>query len=161
MAFLREQTQHASATGASRTIDGFFDALAFNWIVAGTDAHAKNYSVLLSGAQVRLAPMYDVASALPYDDMYLPKLKMAMRIGGEYGVVKVERRHWQRFAEAVGLDPDQAIQRIDDMASQITDAFAGIVDSDSVRAVHSELPNRLLDRIARRADVCRKALARR
>jgi serine/threonine-protein kinase HipA len=161
IAFLRERTQHASATGASRTIDSFFDALAFNWIVAGTDAHAKNYSVLLSGAQVRLAPMYDVASALPYDDMYLPKLKMAMRIGGEYGVVRVERRHWHRFAEAVGLDPDQAIQRIDDMASQITDAFAGIVDSESVRAVRSELPNRLLDRIARRADVCRQALTRR
>ncbi len=161
LTLLREQTRHASGNGASRTTDGFFDALAFNWIVAGTDAHAKNYSVLLSGAQVRLAPMYDVASALPYDDTYLPKLKMAMRIGGEYGVSKVERRHWHRFAETVGLDPDQAIQRIDNMASQISDAFAGIVDSEPVRAVRSELPNRLLDRIALRADVCRQALARR
>lgn len=57
----------------------FVDALAFTWIIAGTDAHAKNYSLLLAGPQVRLAPLYDVASALPYDDMYLPRLRMAMR----------------------------------------------------------------------------------
>jgi serine/threonine-protein kinase HipA len=32
---------------------------------------------------VRLARLYDVASALPYDDMYIPRLHMAMKIGGE------------------------------------------------------------------------------
>lgn len=32
----------------------------------GAGAHAKNYSLLLSCDQVRLAPLYDVASALPY-----------------------------------------------------------------------------------------------
>jgi len=42
------------------------DALAWNWLIAGTDAHAKNYSLLLAGNDVRLAPLYDVASALPY-----------------------------------------------------------------------------------------------
>jgi serine/threonine-protein kinase HipA len=79
---LRRHTVTSDGQAAWR----FLDALAFNWVVAGTDAHAKNYSVLLSGAQVRLAPLYDVASALPYDDMYLPKLKLAMRIGGEYAL---------------------------------------------------------------------------
>jgi serine/threonine-protein kinase HipA len=143
-----------------RTINGFVDALAFNWIVAGTDAHAKNYSVLLSGAQVRLAPIYDVASALPYDDLYLPKLKMAMRIGGEYGIVRLERRHWHRFAASAGLDPDRTLRRIDEMASQITDAFAGVVASESVQAVGSSLPDRLLERISRRAHDCRQALTR-
>ncbi len=46
-------------------IRDFADALVWNWVIGGTDAHAKNYSLLLSGSQVRLAPMYDVASALP------------------------------------------------------------------------------------------------
>ena len=63
------------------SVNNFVDALAFNWLIGGTDAHAKNYSMLLGGAQVRLAPLYDVASSLPYDDMFVPKLKMAMRIG--------------------------------------------------------------------------------
>ena len=44
----------------------FADALIWNWIVGGTDAHAKNYSLLLSADQVRLAPLYDIASGLPY-----------------------------------------------------------------------------------------------
>ncbi len=44
----------------------FADALIWNWLIAGTDAHAKNYSLLLAGDQVRLAPLYDIASALPY-----------------------------------------------------------------------------------------------
>ncbi len=45
----------------------FADALIWNWLIGGTDGHAKNYSVLLADDDVRLAPLYDVASALPYD----------------------------------------------------------------------------------------------
>jgi hypothetical protein len=33
----------------------FADALIWNWVIGGTDAHAKNYSLLLAGDQVRLA----------------------------------------------------------------------------------------------------------
>jgi len=40
-------------------------AVAYNWLILCTDAHAKNYSLLLSGRQVRLAPLYDLASAPP------------------------------------------------------------------------------------------------
>lgn len=86
------------------------------WIIAGTDAHAKNYSVLLAGDQVRLAPMYDVASALPYDDMYLPKLRLAMRIGGEYRAERIRGRHWRSFAVKDGLDPHAVLARVDDLA---------------------------------------------
>lgn len=51
-------------------VSTFVDALAFNWLIAGTDAHAKNYSVLIGpSGRVCLAPLYDLASALPYDDM--------------------------------------------------------------------------------------------
>lgn len=46
-----------------RDVARFFDALVYSWLVLATDGHAKNYSLLLSGHQVRLAPLYDVASA--------------------------------------------------------------------------------------------------
>lgn len=156
--FLDEQT--LSPVSGLRAALRFLDALAFNWLVAGTDAHAKNYSVLLSGPQVRLAPLYDIASALPYDDMYLPKLKMAMRIGSEYVIGKIEGRHWRRLADAVGFDPDVTVQRIDDMAAQVVDAFAGVVSSEPVRALGSPLPERLRDRVAAHAQACRRALTR-
>jgi serine/threonine-protein kinase HipA len=35
----------------------FISAVGFNWLIAGTDAHAKNYSLLITGGQrVRLRP---------------------------------------------------------------------------------------------------------
>ena len=53
-------------TAAEDAVRRFADALAWNWLIAGTDAHAKNYSLLLAGPEARLAPLYDIASALPY-----------------------------------------------------------------------------------------------
>lgn len=135
------------------------DALAFNWIVAGTDAHAKNYSVLLDGRRVRLAPLYDIASALPYDDMYLPKLRMAMRVGGEYRIERIARRHWGRLAAVVGIDPERLVTRVDGLATQTADALATVIARDPIRALASSLPSRLLDRVAAHASMCRQALA--
>lgn len=148
---------HAGAGEVGR----FLDALAYNWVIAGTDAHAKNYSVLLSGSQVRLAPLYDVASALPYDDLYLPKLKMAMRIGSEYAVGRISGRHWDALATAVGIDPDETRQRVGRIAEHVADALATVVGSDAVTALGSDLPTRLVDRVAAHAGECRAALSRR
>jgi serine/threonine-protein kinase HipA len=154
MELLKRTPSSTAPTGSTRIMAGFLDALAFNWIIAGTDAHAKNYSILLSGAQVRLAPMYDVASALPYDDMYLPKLKMAMRIGGEYGINKIDQRHWRRFAEAVGFEPERTLRRIGQLAAHVSDAFADVAKSAPVQALASDLPGQLCERVAARADRC-------
>lgn len=51
------RTEVRPAHTAEAQVADFVDALALNWIIAGTDAHAKNYSPLLSGARVRLAPL--------------------------------------------------------------------------------------------------------
>ena len=45
----------------------FFKALAFNFLIGGTDAHAKNYSLILIGSRAQVSPLYDAASAAPYD----------------------------------------------------------------------------------------------
>src|SRR5262249_3216057 len=153
---LRQEIQPARA--AMDNIGRFVDALAFNWIIAGTDAHAKNYSVLLAGPQVRLAPMYDVASALPYDDMYLPKLRMAMRVGGEYRIERIGGRHWRRLAVENGLDPDTTVARIDELAPRTPASLAKAAQAAAVQALESELPARLIERIAARVTRCRKAL---
>lgn len=143
---------------AERTVHRFVDMLAFNWLIGGTDAHAKNYSVLLAGPQVRPAPMYDVASALVYDSMYRPKLAMAMRIGGEYRLEGIYGRHWRRFAEANRLDPDGTIARIDEMAVRAPEAFAGAAAGAAVTALDSALPGRLVARVSDRAKDCRTRL---
>ncbi|OMC01051.1 hypothetical protein A5733_03175 [Mycobacterium sp. NS-7484] len=45
----------------------FFKALSYNILIGGTDAHAKNYSLVLIGSRAQVSPLYDTASAAPYD----------------------------------------------------------------------------------------------
>ena len=142
---------------AAVAISSFVDALAFNWIIYGTDGHAKNYSLLLSGSQVRLAPLYDVASALAYD-MYPPKLRMAMTIGGEYRVEATCGRHWRRFAAASGLDPEETIARIDHLVERVPDAFTAVARAETIRNLKSTLPDRLGEQISAGAAKCRTRL---
>lgn len=145
---------------AERQVDRFVAALAFNWLIGGTDAHAKNYSVLLTGGQIRLAPLYDVASALPYDDLFLPKLTMAMRIGGEYRLTAISGRHWRRLAEANRLDTDAVVARIENLASRTPDALASVAAAEPIRRLGSDLPARLVERVAAHATACRAARQR-
>jgi serine/threonine-protein kinase HipA len=137
----------------------FVDALALNWVIGGTDAHATNYSVLLVGGGTRLAPLYDIASALPYDGMYVPKLRMAMKIGGEYGLEAIRGRHWRRFAEDNGLEPAEVVDRVASIAERAPDAFADAASDRTVKALRSRLPARLADLVGQRAAVCRKRLS--
>ena len=62
----------------------FLNAVAYNWLIAGTDAHAKNCALLIGAeGQIRLAPLYDMASVLPYPGINIDKVKISMKIGGE------------------------------------------------------------------------------
>lgn len=140
------------------TIRRFVDALALNWLLAGTDAHASNYSVLLAGGLVRLAPLYDISSALAYGDMYLPKLRMAMQIGHEYRISRVERRHWLALANDCSLDGDEVLARVDELAARLPDALSEICAEPTIRAINSSLPGRLCEGVAEHAAWCRKAL---
>ncbi len=150
---------HLPASRADEAVSAFVDALALSWILVGTDAHAKNYSVLLSGGQVRLAPLYDVASWLPYDTSDGNKLRLPMKIGGQYDVACIGADQWRRLAHGVGLDPDTTIQRIRELAERTPDALADACRTDEVRALGSALPGRLLDAVSARARGCLKRLA--
>jgi serine/threonine-protein kinase HipA len=77
------------STDRETDLDTFVDALGFNWLIAGTDARAKNYSLLpASGPTVRLAPLYDIASILPYDDVDVQKIKLAMNVAVSTSLTK-------------------------------------------------------------------------
>ncbi|MGA7305890.1 MAG: type II toxin-antitoxin system HipA family toxin, partial [Rhodothermales bacterium] len=48
-------------------INSLVASLGLHWGLGAPDAHGKNYSILIApGGQVRLAPLYDVISVLPY-----------------------------------------------------------------------------------------------
>ena len=135
----------------------FADALIWNWLIGGTDAHAKNYSVLLAGNQVRLAPLYDIASALPYGT-HERKLRLAMKIGTSYDVY-LQRNRWPDAARDLGLDAEALVEGARELASIAPDAFADAVSAPDVVALRRELPGRLLDLVAGRARRCLELLS--
>src|SRR5262249_38669626 len=106
----------------------FVDALIVNWLIAGTDAHAKNYSFLLGATgRIRLAPLYDVTSALPYPNSLDPrKITFAMRMDGEYLVRRVGPMHWAALASALRLDVEALHERLIDFTASTPDAIARV-----------------------------------
>jgi serine/threonine-protein kinase HipA len=150
---LRKVMSPLNADGA---VARLFDALAWNWLIGGTDAHAKNYSLLLAGGDVRLAPIYDVASALPYA-IHERKLNFAMKIGGHYDVVPYPDS-WARAADEMGIEREVADDRIRELAALAPDAFAASAASADIVSLKSDLPHKLVDIIADRAARCIKLM---
>lgn len=92
-----------SGESAPDNLELFTFMLFFNYLIGAPDGHAKNYSMLLDAApQPLLAPLYDVASMLPYSR---PKenMRTAMNIGGENRLGRIGRRHIERYAQSHGL----------------------------------------------------------
>lgn len=140
-------------------IDTFIDALGFNWLIGGTDAHAKNYSLLLaSGPTVRLAPLYDVASILPYDDVELQKMKLAMKIGGEYRLSQVSLRDWQKFARETRFDAGKVVAGLNSMAERLPDHVTDICAAAQAEGLDNAIIKRLADKLVERAKDCRRIL---
>ena len=101
--------------------DRFMRAQAFNFVIAGTDAHAKNYAILYepSGAY-RLMPLYDVISFLPYHTDK-SQLKLAMTIGGRRQTAEIKPQHWQRTAERCGYPVERMLQTVRELLETIPD----------------------------------------
>lgn len=107
----------------SADIDRFIDANAFNWLIGGTDAHAKNYSLLIGAEnQVLLSPLYDLSSQLPYPELI--DQRVAMKIGGEYDIPLIGLAEWRKQALICGVDADALVNRIRQMADMLPDVVA-------------------------------------
>ncbi len=131
----------------------FADALIWNWLIAGTDAHAKNYSILLAGREARLAPLYDVATILPYREYHEKKMRMAMRIGGSYDMYP-SHNDWPKAATEMGLPADVLVERVRHLAAVVPQAFADAASDAAVAALERPIVPSLLDLIADRAKRC-------
>jgi serine/threonine-protein kinase HipA len=141
-------------------VRSFIGAVGFNWLIAGTDAHAKNYSLLIAaGSRVRLAPLYDVASILPYDDIDLHKAKLAMKIGGEYQLLLIGLRRWQKLTREVRIDADELVERLGAMARQLPDEISDARKRAGGEGLDQAIIARLADRLTKRATECLRLLA--
>lgn len=149
---------HSSAR--AEDIQRFIDAIGFNWLIGGTDAHAKNYSLLLAGGpRVRLAPLYDVASILPYDEFDIRKVKLSMKIGGEYAPGQIGPRQWRKLAQEVRVDGDALVARLRAMAARLPDEIGTVRAHARDDGLTSPVVDLLAEELVKRAAACARVLA--
>jgi serine/threonine-protein kinase HipA len=107
--------EHVSAPAID--LIAFLDALLFNLLIGNTDAHGKNFSLLLDGELApKLAPLYDLLSARAYWPF---KRKMAMKYGGEYRGDRIRGRHLERLASELEISPGGVRRRAYEIGERV------------------------------------------
>ena len=145
-------SRHSS--DAAVDVARFIDANVLSWLLAGPDAHAKNYSILHSfGPDQRLAPLYDVITALPYARLARGGVKLAMSVGGERAVSAITGDHWRAVARAVELPPDLLLDRIAELGERLPAAIARVIahpdGDDTTRTIVKRLAAPIVDHVKR------------
>jgi serine/threonine-protein kinase HipA len=102
------------------------------WLLAATDGHAKNFSLLIhAGGSYRLTPFYDILSVYPAmggSGLNIRDAKLAMGLkatkGKKYQISNIFPRHFLHTAKDVGFDTAVMVsimtEVIDDLDSVIT-----------------------------------------
>ncbi len=99
------------------------DFVLINYATAAPDGHAKNVSIrILPSTDVRMAPLYDLASGLPYDKATVDR-RLALAIGGERKVDRIHAAQWSRAARELGSSEDWLRDRARTMVTDFADAF--------------------------------------
>ena len=103
----------------------FFKGLAFNVLIGGTDAHAKNYSLLLVGPRVQVAPLYDVASAACYDQH--ERLISPMKVGEHWRMLDVTERDWRAVARHLDI-PEAFTAAVESLPGDLADVASRMAE---------------------------------
>ncbi len=125
----------------------FLRACALNYVIQGTDAHAKNYSILLSAdGTYRLAPLYDIISALPYAGAGYEK--MAMSVNRKVKFRTIYPSDWESEAKKYGYDGEQALSYVRFMISNVADAAVTVMKKCEKEGLRTKTLSKLVDLIA-------------
>ena len=102
------------------------DMVVVNVLACNTDAHAKNYSIMIRGSGASLAPMYDVMCGEVWESV---TKNLAQKIADKGRGDHINGRHWHQFARECGLNPKQVIDRVAALARSVI-AEAGAAESE-------------------------------
>lgn len=141
---------------SARDVLGLLDYVIFNVITCNTDAHAKNYSLMISGKGFELAPIYDVMCAAAWPNV---TRNLAQKIADKNRGEHLKGRHWERFAIDCGLNPTAILGRVDELASTVLKELDGAVaDVNAMPAGTHGLISEFKEAIAARARSLRSGL---
>lgn len=117
---------HLTAADRMRLLD----AMVFNVLICNTDAHAKNFSILLTGNGASLAPLYDLMCAAVWENV---TKNLAQTVAGKSRGDHIKGRHWQRMADECGFNRTMILPRIGTLAQRVRHELPAAVDA--VRAM--------------------------
>ncbi|HQZ84185.1 MAG TPA: type II toxin-antitoxin system HipA family toxin [Actinomycetota bacterium] len=129
-----------SVASAQNAVSRVLEAQALAWAMAATDAHAKNYSLLLAQGSVVLAPLYDLSSAAPYfvnemrnvrsGEVSIHRAGLAMKVAKHRRFDEITGQDWASLAEQLGLHPDEVmslvatvVQRVPTTTDEVVELF--------------------------------------
>ena len=136
--------------------DRFMRACAYNYVIGATDAHAKNYSILLTtGGRYRLAPLYDIASWLPYSKGQ-KDTKLAMSVDGYNEYNSLQPRHWEATAKKCSYDGARILAHIRDLLARLPDAAISLLGTCDTEGLTNPELSKLVDLLTNRVAALRK-----
>ena len=144
------------STAPETDVDRFLQANMLNWLIGGANAHAKNYSLRIGAAdEIRLAPLYDLSSQLPYADQ-IPQ-RLSMKIGEHHDIAQVSIADWCKLARACAVREDRVLGMLADMARELPDHISAARDQAIAEgldeSVVSPLAARLIAHVTARSSL--------
>jgi serine/threonine-protein kinase HipA len=125
------------------------DMAIFNVIACNTDAHAKNYSMLINASGASLAPLYDVMCGAVWN--HITK-NLAQKVAGKNRGEQLTGNDWERFARECGLGARQVRARVRALAqSASVEASAAASEVSAMPAGSHPILDQVQASIAQRA----------
>lgn len=133
------------------------DFVLINYAAAAPDGHAKNVSIrILPDGDVRMAPLYDLASGLPYDKKTLDR-SLALAIGGERRLDRMHAGQWTRAARELNVPEDLLRNRARTLLTGFPDAFRDALDGVGTLEAH-DVSKQAAKNIAEHTSACLQRL---
>jgi len=137
--------RHLPATEIIRLLD----LIVLNVLCCNTDAHAKNYSIMIRGNGASLAPIYDIMCGEVWGNV---TKNLAQAVAGKSRGNDLNGRDWQRFARECGLNPRQVLDLVGTLAkSAIAEAEAAASEVAAMPAGSHEILELTRHAVERRA----------
>lgn len=147
----------AHSVSAGKDVLSLLNWVVFNYLIGNSDAHGKNLSLLLLPEGPRLSPFYDLLSTRIYAHYGLAS-ELAMKIGGENNPDAVQKKHWEKFAEEIGVKSSLVLTRALALASKVREKsqylFQGPFAPHRCDALY-----RLMEQISEQSEKIRRRLS--
>ena len=126
------------------------DAFICHALIGNADAHGKNYSLLYRGAEVELAPLYDLLSTVAYPEF---DTRFAMRIGGRRTLEELRAGDWHRFAHTAEIGVPLVRRRVRELAGRALECAGSVASALSLPGLSDEALAGCAARASERAQV--------